>query len=669
MTNQLTLPEIERRLRLAAPDEPAVLPRLLLPVGGAGARGAAIRLRSRPRRAQDLRLLVALAALLLAFAVAVAAGGLRLLQQSNEPLAGACSAYGPIFLDPYGPECRPVDVPSGWVELGSGQLFPGTGTEVGLSNEIASLVMATVPLGSCASPGGPFPTGIPVGSNEIHVPEPTPDAGLACIQAAALPADAVRVVVLHGQRSLGAGPDGWPLPDLSEPTEEAGWTEVVDGRPARLTIETGTPGRPAETRTWDVLQPGSLENVVRIRATIAGPDLEAGRAAVQRIIDAVDFKATVPPIDEAGGPAVLRELLDALERSTRESGSDFYSCFPREPGTGEATVTGGPSAPLAAPLEVQCSTEMAASLAGVWRVTLETSWSATGGSPADTLRMQYFTTGERFGGSLLWSGGYAVSRGGRATPEVGVDGLLPNTGYALPPALEGPLDLPPGSLVRVLYPGEAVVPEPGEGDDSLYPGMVNRHLLVIDGPTVIDGDAWYRVQSESGFVPELGYIRGVRDGRPQLEIVAPRCPSGSVTVGDVAWLIAAERLACFGDAELTFESAVLAADDWQEAECMGEDGVVRPCGAEPGQPDWLTSLPRWKLYGEGGPAGPDLPLLVWFAPSVTAPSEGAAVRVRGHFDDAAALGCSLPDAAPRFEARIEEALCRQRFVITSIETR
>ena len=180
-------------------------------------------------------------------------------------------------------------------------------------------------------PGRSVPTGIPVGSNEIHVPEPTPDAGLACVRAAALPPNAIRVVVLHGQRSLGTGPEGWPLPDLSEPTEEAGWTEVVDGRPARLTIESGVPGRPAEMRTWDVLQPGSLENVTRIRADIAGPDLDAGRAIVQRIIDGVDFKAAVTPIDEANAADVLRDLLDGLERSARESASDFYSCFPREP--------------------------------------------------------------------------------------------------------------------------------------------------------------------------------------------------------------------------------------------------------------------------------------------------------------------------------------------------
>ena len=669
MTTPLTIPEIERRLRFAAPDEPSVLPALMLPIETAGVRAGTPRLRSRSAPRRDLRLLYALAALLLAFAVAIAAGGLRLLQDSNNQLGGTCGAYGPVILDPYGPECRPVAVPDGWVELGAGQLFPGTGTEAGLSNEIASLVMATVPLGTCASPGGPLPTGIPVGSNEIHVPEPTPDAGLACVRAAALPPNAVRVVVIHGQRSLGTGPEGWPLPDLSEPTDEAGWTEVVDGRPARLTIESGVPGRPAEMRTWDVLQPGSLENVTRIRADIAGPDLDAGRAIVQRIIDAVDFKASASPIDEANAADVLRELIDALERSTRESASDFYSCFPREPGTTDATITGGPGGPLAASLDVRCATAMETSRAGVWRVTLDASWDAAAGSPGDTLRLQYFTNGDRFGGSLLWSGGYATSVGGRPIPEVGTEGLLPNPGYELPPAVDGPLDLPPGSIVRVLYPGEAVAPESGSGDDSIYPGMINRYLYVVDGPTVIDGDEWYRVQSESGFVPEIGRIRGLRDGRPQLEIVQPRCPEGAVTVGDASWLIAAERVACFGSDELVFDAAVLVADEWEAAECMGDDGIIRSCDSEAGEPAWLTSLPRWRLYGERGPAGPELPLTVWFAPTVTVPASGTSVRVRGHFDDPAALGCTLPAAAPRFEASVEEVFCRQRFVITSIETR
>jgi hypothetical protein len=670
MRAPVTMAEIERRLRFAAPDEPTVLPRLLLPTDAAAVRGS-IRLRPRGGPARNPRVAYVVLALLLAFAVAVAAGSLRLLQDSNDPLSGSCGSYAVVLLDPYGPECRPVTVPDGWVVLGEGQLFPGAATEPGLDGEIVSLVMATDPLGSCASPGGPMPTGISMGSNVIHVPEPTPDGGLACVRSAALPENAIRVEVVHGRRVLGIGPDGFALPDLSEPTEAAGWTEEVDGRPARLTVEAGGPGQPAETRTWDVLQPGSIEMVLRIRAAIGGPDLEAGRAAVQHIVDTVEFKATAPGLEEAKANDVLRELLDALERNARGEHSDFYGCFPREPGAADGTIAGGPAAPLASRLEVRCASAIEASRAGVWRIALEASWEATGGSPADAIRMEYHTSGERFGNTLLWSGGYPNVRSGRPMPEAGIEGWFPNSGYELPPALGGPLNLPPGSIAKVLWPGEAVAQAAGQADDAIYPGRVNTRLYVIDGPELIDGEEWYRVEGGSGMLQELGWFRGTRDGRPQLELVAPGCPAGDPDVGDLSWLISAERLLCFGDRELVLDAVLTSDDAWGPPSCGDASGQETACPDPDGEPAWLANFPRWTLFGPGGASGPLPGFHVWLDPSVSEPISGQSVRIRGHFDDPAAATCQLPDVGQGAPANpaLDSLVCRERFVITAIEPR
>ncbi len=671
MTTQMTIPEIERRLRLAAPEEPMVLPRLLLPTDSTAVRGTSVRFRSRRGNPGSFRLVYALVALLLALAVAIAAGGLRLFQESNDPLAGSCGAYANVVLDPYGPECRPVAIPEGWVVLGAGQLFPGTATEPGLDGEIVSLVMATDALGSCASPGGPMPTGIPVGSNEIHVPEPTPDTGLACVRSAALPKNAIRVEVVYGRRVLEMGPDGFPLPDLSEPTEAAGWTEVVNGRPARLTVVAGEPGEPAETRTWDVLQPGSIEMILRIRAHIGGPDLDAGRRAVQDIVEAIEFKATAPELEEAKANDVLRELLDALDRMARGEHSDFYGCFPREPGAADGTIAGAPDYPLASRLEVRCTSAIEASRAGVWRIGLEASWEANGGSPGDAIRMEYHTSGERFGDMLLWSGGYPTVRSGRPIPDAGQAAWFPNSGYELPTKLDGPLNLPRGSIVKVLWPGETVAQAAGQSDDAIFPGIVNTRMYVIDGPEIIDGEEWYRVERGTGQLPEVGWFRGSRDGRPQLELVPPECPAGEVTVADLSWLISAERMVCFGNRELMLDAVLDSDDAWGPPSCGDASGNETACPDPDGEPAWLAAFPRWTLYGAGGATGPVPGFHVWLHPSVSEPTSGQRVQIRGHFDDPAAATCQLPNLGQNDAADpgLDSLVCRERFVITSVEPR
>ena len=672
MTSQMTTREIERRLRFAAPDEPATLPRLFLPTDVGGMRRASVRLRGRADGGRTMRLTYVLLALLLAAALAVVAGAVRLLDRPD-PLVTTCN---PLIAGLEG--CLPVVVPDGWVNLGEGQFQAGEFSEPGIGYAFVQQVLATSPIGACPTPGGPFPEAVPEGSGEeVVVPLPTPDAGLACLRAAELPANGVRIVTLRGSRILGGDAVTGGVPDLSEPTAEAGWTETVDGRPARLTILPDADGGSGETRIWDVIWPGSIADVLRIRADIAGPDLAAGRAKVQQVVDAVDFRWDLPPLEGAQANDVLTSLLDQLDRGARESShSDLYGCFPREPGDQEGTIRGSEAGAFAEPLAVSCSSSIEPSIAGVWRVTLEVTWQPGRDYAGDTLRMEYFTTGQAYGvGGIDVSGGYTTSLAGRTAEWDRADfSWFPNVQYELPERLAGPLNLPADSLARILFPGESLASEPGAGDDSLYPGIVGTHVWVLEGPVVVDDEEWYRVQSGTGYPPETAWMRGTRDGRPQLQVIQPECPTGGpVTVAELTWLISAERVLCFGNRELVIEHGVFAVEEgYANSECMGDDNVVVPCPTPIGDAAWLAGNPAWLLFGPGGREGPVPGLAVWVAPGVATPIDGQSVRVRGHFDDAAAEACRLLEGEGMlFLGDDEEALkvlfCRERFVITSIE--
>jgi hypothetical protein len=427
--------------------------------------------------------------------------------------------------------------------------------------------------------------------------------------------------------------------------------------------------------------PRSLESVLRITADIAGPDLAAGRRAAQDFIDSIAFKLDTPKLRDADAKNVLRRVLDAADRGMRNgSHSDLYGCFPREPGSADGTISGGLSGPLAGgALAVTCTSAISPSLAGVWRIALAVKWQGTETYEGDTLRTELYTSGLPVPGimygDLDWTGGQFSSDATRDMPDAGVDGWFPTARYVLPPPLTGPLNLARGSIVQMLYPAEEIAENPGSGapPDYIYPGFVGMHLYVIDGPQVVDGEEWYRVQAESGGGRQVGWVRGTRDGRPQLEVIALACPSGDVTPGNLAWITAAERLACFGSDELSLERSVLVAPDdgasvW---ECVDVSGNMGPCPTGLGKPDWLTVRSGWTLYDEAGPAGPMPGLAVWLHPGVPQPTTGMLVRVRGHFDDAEAAGCVWPpDGSYGLEPQppeIEELICRQRFVITAIE--
>jgi hypothetical protein len=207
----------------------------------------------------------------------------------------------------------------------------------------------------------------------------------------------------------------------------------------------------------------------------------------------------------------------------------------------------------------------------------------------------------------------------------------------------------------------------------MAPSLVGIHLYVITGPALVGGEEWYRVQGN----PDLGiaWARGARDGRPLLELMDPACPVGSLAAADIARLIPAERLVCFGSRELSIEPVVLATGELTPTlpgGCGLESGLSGPCPTGLGEPAWLTVPTSWFLYGEGGALGPVRPVPVWLAPGLAPPSDGAPLRVSGHFDDPGAQGCRWPPMGssgldPAQDLAIQELICRERFVVTGVE--
>ena len=671
MRSPLTIADIERRLRFAAPDEPAVLPALALPIERYAIGRAPVRIRRRAGPQERTRLLVVLVAMFVLVATALTVGALRLLEKKE--LADTC-LYSPD--QPVDPACLFLSLPEGWTRIAAGQLQAPRFGEDGLAVEYVEQVIANVLLGDCATPGGPWPTGFPVGSNAVEFPAPTPDPGLACVREAPLPENGIRIVTIVANRISGVAIDV-PIHDTSEPTEEAGWTETIAGRPARLQVTSEeVDGRTVETRIWDILMPRRIDTVLRIRADIAGPDLEAGRATVEDLVAKVHFlESDPPPLDDSAKGEVLKRLIDELDRTARETRSDYYACFPREAGSREGTISSGPWAPLGEPIAVTCSSQISASLAGLWRVALDVSWEAAGGYAADTIRTEFFTTGEVYEGGavgIVFSGGSPVSLTGRPMPQEGAEGWFPTTALALPPVLTGPLDFAPGTMVEMLWPGAWPEREAGSnetGGDGGAPNLIGAHMYVISGPEMVDGDEWYRVQWNNQGYPAIEWVRGTADGRPLLGQIEPACPSGDLAVGDVSWLIEPERLACFGDREVTFDTAELTPLGSESTVfCAFDDATPAPCPT--GVPAWLASEASWRLYGAGGPTGPELSLAVWLAPGVTPPSGGVRGRITGRFDHPDARGCVLPFHSRPMDPmslELQELICRERFVVTAFE--
>lgn len=244
---------------------------------------------------------------------------------------------------------------------------------------------------------------------------------------------------------------------------------------------------------------------------------------------------------------------------------------------------------------------------------------------------------------------------------------------APPPVVAAPEGLiPPGSIVRVVTDGLRMREEPSTESALVDDLPVDRLLLVgfaqrSDwGPVSAGGFAWYPViQLEATELPPLGermttssigWVAAGDATEAYIQLVEPRCPARPVDLATVERMQPWEQLACLGSEQITLEGTY---------GCGGCGGLfpgsfeplwlAHPVNVYPLSTDTTIQLGPVNLrFPPGGPAYPP---------------EGQIVRVVGHFDDPAALGCVVSPGEPPapIDARVAELYCREQFVVETIE--
>jgi hypothetical protein len=197
------------------------------------------------------------------------------------------------------------------------------------------------------------------------------------------------------------------------------------------------------------------------------------------------------------------------------------------------------------------------------------------------------------------------------------------------------------------------------GSSSILPGRLTTadRFFVVAGPVAADGYAWYQVAPltrSDGSAGPFGWVAsGSRDGDPWVVMTAAACPP-TVSLEAILELQPLERLACFGDDPI---------------------GLVAPtvsCGAGGGPYTWE---PAWLvMVGGCGLAlstSSEQVLIMRTPPafSGSVPPSGP-VGVTGHFDDAAARGCTVttsdPVGYPPPGPAQAVVICRTEFVLDSV---
>jgi hypothetical protein len=246
--------------------------------------------------------------------------------------------------------------------------------------------------------------------------------------------------------------------------------------------------------------------------------------------------------------------------------------------------------------------------------------------------------------------------------------------------------LPPGSAVEVTADGLRIRERPTtssevvgsvDAGDLLYVELSNLSL----GPIRADGFDWYYVSHEPGYDGWPTYPDGQRPGARGwaavesaserfVRLAPPRCPEAAIGMDAMVQLTPYERVACFGDQELTLDGTY---------GCPYCDSLVNLGTWEPG---WLASyypdafqifVPSWADY-------PPFPGSITLrappdVPALTVELRGEVLRVTGHFNDSRSSDCVIvwgEDAPAPPEGsdqdRAAEWYCRAQFVVTSWES-
>jgi hypothetical protein len=677
--------EIERRLRMPAHDEPSFLPPLLLPqatgfdlTGGrirAGSAGASLRLLSP-------RLVLALVALLAALAAATVSGAIRLDRLPNPFLPQLSFAGDGVS----------IDYPDNWVQLTPED--PG-----GMSSAFTSLVVANRAVPGCSAEeldgarvGGnavPFATQNPgvvitpapgeSGPTIIEVPEPdgptysgVEDAIFACIVDAPMASGEIRVALSLGPpQEIGIGPietfdaEAWygegstlgDLPFEHLPTAEGGWTEEIDGMPAKLVVTAGSAAEGSdEVRTWGVYDPLRFDSIWLVRTSLRGPDLDELRAQADSIAKSLHFDARPPVLDASKRDQAMATIIDKLDREQREfGGSRLMGCFPRTPGEQTVVLEDGPRGPLLEPATVTCTTSVEETPLHLWRVELRITWPATDGYAAGTLGWELFFGAEDGLGAQGQIGNF---------DEI----VFPGTVSPAAAPVDSAPELAPGTIVQMLAPGirqgDPLVtgswndPHPDMADRFVYEAQPGRRFAIVDGPISHNGAEWYLVEAAMGvsYPGDFQWLPVTDGNRLLVRVEEPACPR-TPSVVDLAYLLPAERASCYAGQELRLAPAFASKVDRNTSRVVA------------GTPAWLSDS-QWRLYGEDGPTGLDGPILVAIDPAIgeSLPTD-VPLTVTGHFGDPAAASCDgqVPEGLQPETPQMQHLRCSEVFVITAIE--
>ena len=231
--------------------------------------------------------------------------------------------------------------------------------------------------------------------------------------------------------------------------------------------------------------------------------------------------------------------------------------------------------------------------------------------------------------------------------------------------------LPPASVAMVKVDGLRLREEPSTSA-RVIATLAQGELVNVTGPEVgpkvADGSSWYQVAQLNltelpAFPTEpltypgaVGWVAFADGNQRFLELVPARCVEEEPELGLLESLTAWERLACYGDRVITLEGAF---------GCGGCGGVALGLF----EPRWLAN-PLALNFLSTEPQERIGPLALHFAPGDPEPPEwGSIIRVVGHVDDVASIGCTVAPGDPPSptDPMAAELYCRERFVVDSYE--
>jgi hypothetical protein len=234
--------------------------------------------------------------------------------------------------------------------------------------------------------------------------------------------------------------------------------------------------------------------------------------------------------------------------------------------------------------------------------------------------------------------------------------------------------IPPGSVVRVVTDGLRMREEPST-ESTLIADLPVDELLVVGfapqrsdwGPENASGFSWYPViRTGTTQLPplperlpatdELGWVAAGDETEAYIQLVEPRCPARPADLPTIEAMQPWEQLACFGGEQITLEGTY---------GCSGCGGLF------PGtfEPAWLAPPMNLDLLSTDTATRLG-PFALRFPPGgVAAPPAGQIVRVVGHFDDPAAVSCTVSPGEPPGPVDPGAAVlyCREQFVVETIE--